>query len=150
MLNQCNFIGRVGQDPELKSMNNGNRVANFSLAVSEKWKDKTTGERKEKTTWVNIVVFSDGLVNVIEKYVKKGDLLFVSGKFETRSWEDQSGVKKYKTEIVLQGFDSKLVMLGGGGEKARGTQREEEAPAHSPAPETGFPKPDDLENDLPF
>jgi single-strand DNA-binding protein len=123
MLNVCNFIGNVGADPEIRSTQNGGKIANLRLAVSEKWKDRN-GERQEKTEWVSVVVFSDGLVGVIERYISKGSKLFVSGKMQTRKWTDQNGNDRYSTEIVLQGFDAKLVMLDGpkqqGGNQSRG------------------------------
>lgn len=112
MLNVCQFIGNLGADPEIRSLNNGDKVANLRLAVSERWKDKATGERKEKTEWVSVVVFGS-LVGIIEQYVKKGSKIFVSGKMQTRKWSDQSGQDRYSTEVVLQGFDSKLVLLDG-------------------------------------
>lgn len=114
-LNQCQFIGNVGAEPEIRSLPSGGMVANFSLAVTEKWKDKASGEPREKTEWIRIVAFSEGLVRVIQSYVSKGSKLFISGKMQTRKWQDQSGQDRYSTEIVLQGFDAKLVMLGGKG-----------------------------------
>lgn len=107
-LNKASIIGNVGKDPEIRSMQSGDKVASFSIATSEKWKDKS-GEQKEKTEWHNIVVFGN-LVKVVEQYVSKGSKLYIEGKLQTRSWE-QNGEKKYTTEIVLQGFDSKLIML---------------------------------------
>lgn len=109
MLNQCTFIGRLGADPEVKALNSGDKVANIRIAATESWKDKN-GERKEKTEWVQIVVFGN-LVNVVETYLKKGSLVFVSGKLQTRKWQDQSGADRYSTEIVLQGFNGVLKML---------------------------------------
>lgn len=112
MLNQVNLIGNLGADPEIRSLNNGDKVANLRLAVSERWKDRATGERKEKTEWVSVVVFGN-LVGVIENYVKKGSKLYVSGKLQTRKWTHSDGTDRYSTEVVLQGFDAKLVMLDG-------------------------------------
>lgn len=112
MLNSCSFIGHLGADPEIRSLNSGDKVANLRLAVSERWKDKNTGERKEKTEWVSVVVFGN-LVSVIESYVKKGSKLYVSGKLQTRKWTHTDGTDRYSTEIVLQGFDAKLIMLDG-------------------------------------
>lgn len=123
MLNQVNIIGRLGADPEIRSLNSGDKVANMRVAVSESWRDKNTGERKEKTEWVSVVVFGN-LVGIIEQYVKKGSKLYLSGKLQTRKWQDQSGNDRYSTEVVLQGFDAKLVMLDsksgddGGGSQA--------------------------------
>lgn len=112
MLNVCQFIGNLGADPEIRSLNNGDKVANLRLAVSERWKDRATGERKEKTEWVSVVAFGN-VVGIIEQYVKKGSKIFISGKMQTRKWSDQSGQDRYSTEVVLQGFDSKLVLLDG-------------------------------------
>lgn len=112
MLNQCIFIGRLGADPEIRSLNNGDKVANLRLAVSERWKDKITGERKEKTEWVSVVAFGN-VVGIIEQYVKKGSQILISGKLQTRKWTHSDGSDRYSTEVVLQGFDAKLIMLDG-------------------------------------
>lgn len=109
-LNQCQFIGNLGADPEIRTMGSGDKVANMRLACSERWKDRNTGERREKTEWISIVAFGP-LVNVIEQYVKKGSKLFVSGKMQTRKWQDQSGNDRYSTEVVLQGPSATLTML---------------------------------------
>jgi len=106
------LIGNLGNDPEVRSFGNGGKVANFSLATSEKWKDKNTGDRKEKTEWHRVAVFGEGLVNVVERYVKKGSKLYIEGKLQTRKWQDRDGNDKYTTEIVLQGPGCKLTMLG--------------------------------------
>lgn len=112
-VNQCTFIGNVGKDPEIKTFPNGGKVANFSIAVSEKWKDRTSGEQKERTEWINIAVKNDGLVGVVERFIKKGSKLYVQGQFQTRKWQDQSGNDRYSTEIVVQGFTGKIEMLDG-------------------------------------
>ena len=115
-LNKVLLIGRLGADPEIKQMVNGKSVARLSLATSQSWKDKNTGEKKEKTEWHRIVVFNEGLVNVVQQYLKKGDQIYVEGQISTRKWKDeQSGQDKYSTEIVIQGYNSSLTMLGGGG-----------------------------------
>lgn len=111
MLNQCQFIGNLGADPDVKRTQAGNPVVNFSVAVTERWKDKNSGEKRERTEWVRVVVFSEGLCKVAESYLKKGSRVFVSGKLSSRKWQDQSGQDRYTTEIVLQGFDAKLIML---------------------------------------
>lgn len=124
-LNQCQFIGNLGADPETRTFQNGNKVCNLRLAVSETWKDRNTGERREKTEWVSVAIFSEGLVRVAEQYLRKGSKVYVSGKLTTRKWQDQSGQDRYSTEIVLQGFDAKLVMLDGkrdGGSDSQGQQ----------------------------
>ena len=113
-LNKVLLIGRLGADPEIKQMVNGKSVARLSLATSQTWKDKNTGERKEKTEWHRIVVFNEGLVNVVQQYLKKGAQVYVEGQLTTRKWKDeQSGQDKYSTEIVIQGYNSSLTMLGG-------------------------------------
>ena len=115
-LNKVLLIGRLGADPEIKQMVNGKSVARLSLATSQSWKDKNTGEKKEKTEWHRIVVFNEGLVNVVQQYLKKGAQIYVEGQLSTRKWKDEaSGQDKYSTEIVIQGYNSSLTMLGGGG-----------------------------------
>lgn len=144
MLNQCTFIGHLGADPESRSFNNGGKVVNLRLAVSEKWKTKD-GEQKEKTEWVPVSIYSEGLANVAERYLRKGSKVLVSGKFQTRKWQDQSGNDRYSTEIVLQGFDAKLVMLDGAGEKsARSGGGGGSEPAGEPWAS------DDLDDSIPF
>ena len=124
-VNKVILIGNVGKDPEIRTFGNGGKVANFSIATSEQWKDKQ-GQRQEKTEWHNIAVFSDGLVGVIERYVKKGSKLYIEGKLQTRKWQDRDGNDKYTTEVVLQGFNGTLTMLdsanssGGGGGRSSG------------------------------
>ena len=109
------LIGRLGADPEIKQMVNGKSVARLSLATSQSWKDKNTGEKKEKTEWHRVVVFNEGLVNVVQQYLKKGAQIYVEGQITTRKWKDeQSGQDKYSTEVVIQGYNSSLTMLGGG------------------------------------
>jgi single-strand DNA-binding protein len=112
-VNKVILVGNVGNDPEIRTFGNGGKVANFSLATSENWRDKLSGERKEKTEWHRVAVFNDGLVGVIERYVKKGSKLYVEGKLQTRKWTDNSGQEKYTTEIVLQGYGGTLTMLDG-------------------------------------
>ena len=113
-LNKVLLIGRLGADPEIKQMVNGKSVARLSLATSQSWKDKNTGEKKEKTEWHRIVVFNEGLVNVVQQYLKKGAQVYIEGQLSTRKWKDeQTGQDKYSTEIVLQGYSSTLTMLGG-------------------------------------
>jgi single-strand DNA-binding protein len=110
-VNKVILVGNVGKDPEIRRTQDGRPIANLSLATSESWRDKNTGERKEKTEWHRVVVFNEGLCKVVEQYVKKGSKLYVEGALQTRKWTDQSGVEKYSTEIVLQGFNSVLTML---------------------------------------
>ena len=118
-LNKVILIGRLGADPEIKQMVNGKSVARLSLATNQNWKDKNTGEKKEKTEWHRIVVFNEGLVNVVQQYLKKGAQIYVEGQLITRKWKDeQSGQDKYSTEVVIQGYNSSLVMLGGGNQNS--------------------------------
>ena len=107
-INKVLLLGNVGEDPVIRSTQDGKKIATFSLATSEKWTDKKTNEKREKTEWNRIVIYSDGLANITEKYIKKGTKLFVEGSLQTRKWSDKSGVEKYITEIVLQGFNNKL------------------------------------------
>jgi single-strand DNA-binding protein len=113
-LNKVLLIGRLGADPEIKQMVNGKSVARLSVATSQSWKDKSTGERKEKTEWHRVVIFNEGLVNVVQQYLKKGANVYVEGALTTRKWKDESsGQDKYSTEVVLQGYNSTLTMLDG-------------------------------------
>ena len=122
-LNKVLLIGRLGADPEIKQMVNGKSVARLSLATSQSWKDKSTGEKKEKTEWHRIVVFNEGLVNVVQQYLKKGAQIYVEGQLSTRKWKDeQSGQDKYSTEVVIQGYNSSLTMLGGGNQNSMPSQ----------------------------
>ena len=124
-LNQCSFIGNLGADPEIRSFQNGGRVANLRIAVTEKWKDKE-GNRKEATEWVTVAILQDGLVGVAERYLKKGSKVFIQGKLRTRKWHDQSGNDRYSTEISVGGMGGVMTMLdgaqggGGGGGGQRG------------------------------
>lgn len=150
-LNQCNFIGNLGKDPEVRTMGNGNKVANISLAVSESWKDKGTGEKKEKTTWVPIVIFGN-LADIAEKYLRKGSKVFICGKFQTRKWQDKDGNDRYSTEIVLQGYDSKLIMLDGKN-NSRGASTDMDGGGFEEKGrtiDTGKGFTDDMDSEIPF
>lgn len=112
-LNKVLLIGRLGNDPEIKQMQNGKSVARLSVATSESWKDKNTGERKEKTEWHRVVIFNEGLVNVVQKYLKKGAQVYIEGQLNTNKYTDSNGQEKYSTQVVLQGYNSSLTMLDG-------------------------------------
>jgi len=112
-VNKVILIGNVGNDPEIKSFNNGGKVANLSIATSEKWKDKQSGEKRERTEWHRVAVFNDGLVGIVERYVKKGSKLYIEGKLQTRKWQDRDGNDRYTTEVVVQGYGGSISMLGG-------------------------------------
>jgi len=119
-VNKVIILGNLGADPEIRTFNNGGKVCNLRIATSERWRDKNTGENREKTEWHTVAIFSEGLVRVAEQYLRKGSSVYIEGKLQTRKWQDQSGNDRYSTEVVLQGFDSKLVMLGGRGESGGG------------------------------
>ena len=110
-INKVILVGNVGQDPEVRSTQDGREIVNFSLATSESWKDKTTGEKRDKTEWHRVVVFSQGLVGIVKNYVKKGTKIYLEGSLQTRKWTDNAGVEKFTTEIVLQNFNSTLQIL---------------------------------------
>ena len=112
-LNKVTLIGNLGADPEIRSMQNGAKVASFNLATTDSWKDKTTGERKNKTEWHKIAVFSENLVKLIESYIKKGSKIYIEGALQTRKWQDKDGNERYTTEIVLQGYNCRIEMLDG-------------------------------------
>ncbi len=114
-LNKVMLIGNLGQDPEVRSFQNGGKVCNLRIATSEQWKDRNTGERQERTEWHTVAIFSEGLINVCENYLKKGSKVFIEGKLQTRKWQDQNGQDRYSTEVVLRGFDGTLTMLDGPG-----------------------------------
>lgn len=112
-VNKVILVGNLGADPEIRSMNSGDRIANLRIATSESWKDKSSGERKEKTEWHRVVVFNEHLVTVAEKFLKKGSKVYIEGALVTRKWTDQAGVEKFSTEVVLQKFRGELTMLDG-------------------------------------
>jgi single-strand DNA-binding protein len=112
-VNKVILVGNLGKDPEVRSFQNGGQVCHFSLATSENWRDKSTGERREKTEWHNVAIFSDGLVKVAQQYLKKGSKVYIEGQLETRKWQDKEGKDRYTTEVVLRNFGATLVMLDG-------------------------------------
>ena len=148
-LNKVLLIGRLGADPEVKQMVNGKSVARLSLATSNSWKDKNTGEKKEKTEWHRIVIFNEGLVNVVQQYVKKGAQVYIEGDLTTRKWKDEkSGTDKYSTEIVLQGFNSSFKILSS---KNNMTQEvSDNKPEKSSLPSEEDIPVNDLDDEIPF
>ncbi|MCP5369914.1 MAG: single-stranded DNA-binding protein [Rickettsiaceae bacterium] len=110
-LNKVVLIGNLGRDPEIRTTNDGKEIANFSIATSDSWRDKVTGEKKEKTEWHKIVIFSEGLVKVVKNYVKKGSKIYIEGQLQTRKWNDDNNQEKYTTEVVLQGYNATLILL---------------------------------------
>lgn len=160
-VNKVILVGNLGQDPEIRTMQSGDKVASFSIATSENWKDKATGERREKTEWHRIAVFNQGLIGVIENYIKKGSKVYIEGQLETRKWQDQNGQDKYTTEVVLRPFRGELTMLdsrSGGGAGAGGGYQDNSygsggfasggnaAPSNAPSPA----RVDELEDEIPF
>lgn len=123
-VNKVMILGNVGKDPEIRSMQSGGRVANFSVATSESWRDKSSGERKEKTEWHRITVWPEQLVNIVEKYVHKGDKIYIEGQIETRKWTDNQGQERFSAEVVVKGFQGGITLLGerreGGGGQSSG------------------------------
>ena len=145
-LNKVLLIGRLGADPEIKQMVNGKSVARLSLATSQSWKDKNSGEKKEKTEWHRIVVFNEGLVNVVKQYLKKGAQIYVEGQISTRKWKDEStGQDKYSTEVVIQGYNSSLTMLGSGNSSISSNQDNNQSIEN-----TSQASQNDLDDEIPF
>ena len=148
-LNKVLLIGRLGADPEIKQMVNGKNVARFSLATDQTWKDKNTGEKKQKTEWHRVVIFNEGLVNVIQQYLKKGSQVYIEGQLSTRKWRDEkSGQDKYSTEVVLQGFNSTFTMLGG--KNSQSTSIQENTETKSSLPNEDKAPLNDLDDEIPF
>ena len=142
-LNKVIIIGNLGRDPEIRTTNDGREIANFSLATTENWKDKATGEKKEKTEWHRVVCFQEGLVKVIKQFVKKGSKLYIEGQLTTRKWTDkESNQEKYSTEIVMQGFNTKMLMLDS---KAEASNLQQGGISNTPAFDNN-----DLNDEIPF
>jgi single-strand DNA-binding protein len=153
-VNKVILIGNLGADPEIRSLNSGDRVAQLRLATSESWRDRATGERREKTEWHRVVIFNDNIVKVAENYLRKGSKVYVEGALQTRKWTDQSGQEKYSTEIVIQKFKGELTMLEGRGE---GGERDEGGYAggfsSGPKTQASGPREDfsaELDDEIPF
>jgi single-strand DNA-binding protein len=162
-VNKVILVGNLGADPEVRTLPSGNKVVNLSIATSESWRDRTSGERKEKTEWHRVVIFSEGLTKVAEQYLRKGSKVYLEGALQTRKWQDQAGQDKYSTEIVLQGFNSNLTMLdgrtegeggfsgpressGGSGDRPNAGRSEGRRPStNAPAFESGG-----MDDDIPF
>ena len=148
-LNKVLLIGRLGADPEIKQMINGKSVARFSLATSNTWKDKNTGEKKEKTEWHRVVIFNEGLVNVVKQYVKKGTQVYIEGQLTTRKWKDEkSGIDRYSTDIILQGFNSTFKILSSKSNQIESIQENNIEKSSPPNDESIAPN--DLDDEIPF
>jgi len=148
-LNKVLLIGRLGADPEIKQMVNGKSVARFSLATSNTWKDKNTGEKKEKTEWHRVVIFNEGLVKVVQQYVKKGAQVYIEGQLSTRKWKDEkAGIDKYSTEVILQGFNSSFKILTSKNNQTENLQGDNGEKTSLPSAEN-VPS-NDLDDEIPF
>ena len=163
-VNKVILIGNLGRDPEVRSFQNGGKVCNLRIATSENWKDKNTGERKEKTEWHSVAIFQEGLVRIAEQYLRKGSKVYIEGQLQTRKWQDQSGQDKYSTEVVLQGFGGTLTMLDGrdggdsggavgapGGGGSSNDKRLDSGYGSGPSQGSGSSTPShDLDDEIPF
>ena len=154
-VNKVILIGNLGADPEVRTLPSGGKMVQLSVATSDSWRDKNTGERKEKTEWHRVVIFSEGLVRVAEQYLRKGSKIYVEGALQTRKWQDQSGQDKYSTEVVLQGFNSTLTMLDGRGDNDNAGSgfsgpSERSGGARRPAANAPAFEPGGVDDDIPF
>lgn len=158
-LNKVSLIGNLGADPDVRAMQDGREVCNLSVATSERWKDKNTGEQKEVTEWHRVVIFSQGLVGIAKRYLKKGSKVYVEGKLQTRKWTDQNGTERYTTEVVMTGFDAKLVLLSPADGSGFGSGRSSQADDFNQGFERGQQQDfaiagtsqyDDLDDQIPF
>ena len=151
-VNKVILVGNVGKDPEIRSIQDGREVANLTLATSESWKDKNTGEKREKTEWHRVVIFSQGLISVVKNYVKKGSKLYIEGALQTRKWTDAQGADKYTTEIVLQGFGSIMQMLDsrGGGSSYDAPAQDNYAQSQAPATSNSNIAVEETDDEIPF
>ena len=147
-LNKVLLIGRLGADPEIKQTQGGKGFASLSVATSESWKDKNSGEKKEKTEWHRVVIFNEGLVNVVKQYLKKGAQIYIEGQLTTNKYTDSNGQEKYSTQIVLQGYNSTLKMLGGATGSPQGGV--DQSSASSSLPSDDISSPADLDDEVPF
>jgi len=142
MINKVTLLGNIGQDPEIRTTQGGKELASFSLATSETWKDKASGEKKTKSEWHKVVIFNDNLVNLVKNYTQKGSKIYLEGKLQTRDWEDKDGNKKYTTEIILNGFESKIVLLD---------NKEDNKPKMSESDDKAFKEAEaSLDDEIPF
>ena len=143
-VNKVIIIGNVGKDPEIRSTQDGREIASLTVATSDNWKEKNTGERKEKTEWHKVLVFSSGLVGVIKQYVKKGSKVYIEGALQTRKWQDQSGVDRYTTEVVLQAYGGTLTLLDSRGSSDNASSAPQEQP------QADYGANDELDSEIPF
>lgn len=149
-INKVILVGNLGRDPEIRSTQDGVRIANLTVATSDNWRDKMSGERKERTEWHKVVIFNDRLVEVAEKYLNKGSKIYLEGALQTRKWVDKGGQERYTTEVVLQKFRGELTMLDGGPRSGSGASHESASTRPRAAAVGGAGLRDDLDDDIPF
>ncbi|MCI5049450.1 MAG: single-stranded DNA-binding protein [Rickettsiales bacterium] len=150
-INKVILVGNLGADPEIRATQDGRELANLSIATSDSWKDKNSGERREKTEWHRVVIFNDGLVNIAKNYLRKGSKVYLEGQLQTRKWQDQSGADRYSTEVVLQGYNSNLTMLDGKSGGADNSNEYNQAPMSQPmAAPAAANAAVELEDEIPF
>lgn len=162
-VNKVIIVGNLGRDPEVRSFPNGGKVVNLRIATSESWKDKTSGERKERTEWHSVAIFNEGLAKIAEQYLKKGSTVYIEGQLETRKWQDQSGADRYSTEVVLRPYNGSLTLLGGkrdgdgdqqgGGDEGRGDRSQAGSPSGASRPAGGNTQGggnNDVDDEIPF
>ena len=152
-VNKVILLGRLGKDPDIRSMQNGKKVANFGIATSKRWTDRDTQEKKEKTSWHNIVVFNEGLVGIVEQYVKKGSQIYIEGELQTRKWQDQEGKDRYTTEVVLQGYNCNLTLLdsrSSGNQSLESQTEPTQSQSSNNNIESQVSDSDNLDEDIPF
>ncbi len=153
-VNKAILLGNLGRDPEIRSMQSGAKMASFSIATSKRWKDRNTQEQKEKTSWHNIVAFGDGLVDIVEKYVKKGSKIYVEGEIQTRKWQDKDGNDRYTTEVILQGYNSNLTLLDSRNNPQMSSNNNDQIDQSKSIEDNSFgtqsSDSDDLDEDIPF
>ena len=145
-VNRVILVGNLGRDPEVRTFPSGGKVVNLNIATSESWKDKNTGERKERTEWHSVAIFNEGIGRVAEQYLRKGSTVYIEGQLETRKWQDQSGADRYTTEVVLRPFNGALTLLGGNG----GSDRHDSEPQRDAGQPSGGRPGGDYDDDLPF
>ena len=153
-VNKAILLGNLGRDPEIRSMQSGAKMASFSIATSKRWKDRNTQEQKEKTSWHNVVAFGDGLVDIVEKYVKKGSKIYVEGEIQTRKWQDKDGNDRYSTEVILQGYNSNLTLLDSRNNPQMSSNNSDQMDQSKSIEDNSFGSQsndsDDLDEDIPF
>ncbi|MDF1778226.1 MAG: single-stranded DNA-binding protein [Rhizobiaceae bacterium] len=156
-VNKVILVGNLGADPEIRRTQDGKPIANLRVATSESWRDRSSGERRERTEWHRVVIFNEGLCKIVEQYLRKGSKIYLEGQLQTRKWQDQAGVDKYSTEIVLQGFNSNLTMLDGRSESSGGGSggggggfgdSNQQSDRSSPSQESNFSR--DMDDEIPF